>query len=56
MRNDQKAHFSTTNLRNTLACQFDRIGIEPGVCFIQDGEPGLQHGQLKNFGPFHFTP
>ena len=55
MGDDQNAHVRAADFRDALAGQPHGVGIEPAIGFVEDGELRLQHGQLQDFGPFHFA-
>ena len=47
MGDNQQAHLFAADFGNALARQTHRVGIEAAVGLVENGELGLQHGQLQ---------
>ena len=43
------AHLGSNQTVYAFSDDFDRIYVQAGVCFVQDGYFRLQHGKLENF-------
>ena len=55
MSDDEDAHFGAADFGDALAGETNGVGVEAAIGFVEDGELGLQHGELEDFSPFHFA-
>ncbi len=49
MGDDGAENVSSRSALTPSATMLQRVDIQPGIGFVQDGELGLQHGHLQHF-------
>ena len=55
VRDNEDAHIGAADFGDALAGEADGVGIETAIGFVENGEFGLQHGELQDFGALHFS-
>ena len=61
MGDDQDSHLvaaraaAAADPGDALARKANSVGVEAAVGFVEDREPRLEHGELEDLGPLHFS-